>query len=175
MKFYTVSEYWISFLKNYDSKVPDNYNGSKTFTGIVLLINNKKYYAPLTSYKPKQDNLNDELITLYKLHERGNPENKLGMILLNNMIPVIDSELSIINFDLSTPKGKMLQKQYEFINLKKEEIIHRANLLHQKICNEKGNNKYRKLTINFKVLEDVYNNMNRFKKILNNPLQTACF
>ncbi len=94
MKFYIVSDYYIAFLKKIDKKVPDNYGGDygskeKPFIGIILNTNNHEYFAPLTCYKSKQDKIRDDSQAVMKLHERGNPSNKLGMIQISNMIPII--------------------------------------------------------------------------------------
>ena len=97
MKFYTISNSYIDFLKSIDRKVPNHYGGRKPFIGVVLEVNDHKYFAPLTSYKAKQGRIKDNLPTIVKLHERSNPSNKLGMILINNMIPVIESEIQLLN------------------------------------------------------------------------------
>lgn len=152
MKFYTVNDKYIQCLKGIDNKVVNNYDGDRNYVGVVFSINEVSYYAPLTSYKIKQDSLSDDLITLFKIHERGNPNNKLGMIMLNNMIPVPDTEITEVQFDLSTPKGKMMQKQYEFISINKDKILTRAQNLHSSITS--GEAKYKKISNDFSLLEN---------------------
>lgn len=73
MKFYTVSDAYIRFLKSIDRKVPNSYAGKKPFIGVVLEVNGHKYLVPLTSYKQKQDRIKLHCPTAVKLHERGNP------------------------------------------------------------------------------------------------------
>ena len=74
------------------------------------------------------------------------------MIMLNNMIPVPDTEITEVQFDLSTPKGKMMQKQYEFISINKDEILTRAQKLHSSITSGKA--RYKKISNDFSLLEN---------------------
>lgn len=121
MHLYTVSDDYISYLQRIDSNVPNNYDEGRAYVGVVLVVNNKKYLAPLTSYKTKQNRLSSSAPTLLKIYEKDNSENPLGMVQLNNMIPVIDGEIRLLDID-SQPKryGNMLKKQ--LIYLKQEEV-----------------------------------------------------
>ena len=60
MKFYTVNDQYIQCLKGIDNKVVNNYDGDRNYVGVVFSINEVSYYAPLTSYKIKQDSLSDK-------------------------------------------------------------------------------------------------------------------
>jgi protein AbiQ len=161
MKFYTVSDHFTSYLKGLDPNVQNNYGGGKTYIGIVLEIDSIKYIAPLTSYKPKQDKIRSDSPLSFKLHERGRPNNKLGMIQLNNMIPVIDSEISLLDIESQPGKYKrMLYKQYEFIKTKATDICDRADKLHTIVC-EKSNPFFNRMCCNFKLLEE---SLSEYKK-----------
>ncbi len=46
MKFYHIKDDFISFLRQYDSKVSENKNQTRPYVGVVLEINSIKYYAP---------------------------------------------------------------------------------------------------------------------------------
>ncbi|RVU33242.1 type III toxin-antitoxin system ToxN/AbiQ family toxin [Rheinheimera riviphila] len=138
MKFYTISDDYISYLLNFDHKVPNNggagYKGKKVYIGIVLEIGTHKFLAPLTSYKPAQDRIQSSSCSAFKLHERTNPDNKLGLIALNYMIPVLDSEL--VEFDIEAQEHRykqMLHRQYEFIKANRQEIIERASKLYEHV------------------------------------------
>ena len=160
MKFYTVSNAYINFLKKIDHKVPNNYQRKKPFIGVVLEINAHKYLAPLTSYKPKQDNYEKSFPTLVKLYERENPANKLGMIQLNNMIPVIESEIQLLDIENQPePYRSLLYKQYEFIKIKviEVEIKKKAKKLYDLVVNKKQEF-YCGISCDFKSLEDNYRN-----------------
>ena len=138
LRFYTVSTEYLNHLKEVEPKVyyatGATYINAKPYIGIILEISGHKFIAPLTSYKPKQDKIKSSSFAAFKLHERGNPDNKLGMVSLNNMIPIIDSE--IIPLDLQAQSSgyrRMLYKQFEFIKANSEEIKDRAAKLHHQV------------------------------------------
>ncbi|WP_052721946.1 type III toxin-antitoxin system ToxN/AbiQ family toxin [Pseudomonas synxantha] len=64
MKLYTVTDAYIAYLKGIDSKVLNNYGGIRPYVGIIIEIGGHKYLAPLTSYKAKQEKLNNNLPTI---------------------------------------------------------------------------------------------------------------
>ncbi|KPY60997.1 type III toxin-antitoxin system ToxN/AbiQ family toxin [Pseudomonas amygdali] len=138
MRFYTVTDEYVAFLQQFDEKVPNNggagYKGKKVYVGVVLEIGTHKFLAPLTSYKPAQDRIQSSSCSAFKLHERTNPDNKLGLIALNYMVPVPDSEL--IELDIEAQDGRykqMLYRQYEFIKANREEINDRAAKLYEHV------------------------------------------
>lgn len=126
-KFYTVSDTYITHLKTIDARVPDNYKGARPYIGIVLEINGHRYLAPLTSYKPKQDRLSASTPSIFKLHEKGDEQNKLGMIQINNMLPVTNAELILLDMDAQPVKYKrMLNLQLAFIKANQGKIREKA-------------------------------------------------
>lgn len=138
LKFYTVSTAYLDHLQAVEPKVyyskGDAYINAKPYVGIVLEVAGHKFIAPLTSYKPKQDGIKSSSLAAFKLHERGNPNNKLGMISLNNMIPILDTEINPL--DVNAQKGgyqRMLYKQFEFIKANSDEIKDRAAKLHHQV------------------------------------------
>jgi len=138
MRFYTVSDDYIAFLQRFDKKVPNNggknYKFKKVYVGVVLQIGTHKFLAPLTSYKPDQERIQSSSCTAFKIHERTNPDNKLGLISLNYMIPVPDSELVELDIEAQEePYKKMLHRQYEFIKSKQEEVLGRAQKLYEHV------------------------------------------
>ena len=138
MELYTVSDAYIAWLKLIDNRVPDNYQGKRAFIGVVLDINGHQYLAPLTSYKPKQDKLKNSSPTIFKLHERSNPANKLGMVSLHNMVPVLTDTIELLDLPgQPEPYRKMLYRQYEFIKRHAAEIKQRAAKLHKIVTVDK--------------------------------------
>lgn len=138
LKFYTVSTAYLDHLQAVEPKVyyakGAAYINAKPYIGIVLEISGHKFIAPLTSYKPKQDTIKSSSPAAFKLHERGNPGNKLGMVSLNNMIPIIDSEITPLDLEAqSHGYKKMLYKQFEFIKANSEEIKDKAAKLHHHV------------------------------------------
>lgn len=156
MKFYTISNRYINYLKTIDSKVPNNYSGSRPYIGILLEINGHKYLAPLTSYKEKQDKIPANKLTVFKLHEKGNESNKLGMINLNNMIPIIEKEISVIDFNEQDYKyAILLTFQINFIDSHQSSIIEKANKLYEIVTVAKKEH-FCKLSCDFTLLEKHY-------------------
>lgn len=51
MKFYHIKDIFIAYLRQFDSKVAENKNESRPYVGIVLQIEDIKYYAPFSSPK----------------------------------------------------------------------------------------------------------------------------
>lgn len=156
MKFYVVEDTYIAHLKKVDSNVPDNYGGGKAFIGIVLEINGFKYLAPLTSYKPKQDKIRTDMPTCVKLHERRNPDNKLGMVQLNNMIPVSDQVIAALDI-ANQDRGyqRMLYKQLEYIKTVTADITDKAGKLYKLVCVDKHAT-FVRLSCDFQALEQAH-------------------
>ncbi|NGO62481.1 type III toxin-antitoxin system ToxN/AbiQ family toxin [Rhizobium daejeonense] len=162
MRFYTVSDQYITFLQKHDGKVPNsagaNYKVAKPYVGVVLEIGTHKFLAPLTSYKPNQDGIDASNCTAFKLHERTNPDNKLGMIALRFMIPVHDSEIAELDVASQEEKyRRMLHMQYEFIKANREEITARAAKLYEHVV-IKRTGFYVKLSCDIPKLVDEYKN-----------------
>ncbi|MEO3479893.1 type III toxin-antitoxin system ToxN/AbiQ family toxin [Phaeobacter sp. CAU 1743] len=138
LKFYTVSTAYLDHLHAVEPRVyyaqGTAYINAKPYVGIVLDVSGHKFLAPLTSYKPKHDRIKSSNVTVFKLHERGNPNNKLGMISLNNMIPVPDTEITLLDMASQSERyRRMLYKQYEFIKENAVEIKDRAAKLHYQV------------------------------------------
>ena len=111
MKFYHIKDDYITFLRQYDSKVSENKNQTRPYVGVVLEINSIKYYAPFSSPKTK-----------HKKMKNGKDFRKInngiyGAINFNNMIPVLDDVL--IEIDIANIQDmkyrRLLQNQYNFI------------------------------------------------------------
>ena len=82
--FYTVDSDYCDYLRSADPCVPYTMDSKsiRPFVGIVLLINDYHYYAPLTSPKPKHMEMKNQMDFL-KIKN-----GEWGAINLNNMIPV---------------------------------------------------------------------------------------
>lgn len=160
MKFYTVDEQYIAALKAADpGKVLDNYQGTRPYIGVLLEINGTKFLAPLTSHKPKHDAIDGRKPTVFKLHEIGNPANKLGMIQINNMIPVYDGVIELLDLS-SLERGyrNLLNLQRQFIRKNESEVKDRAVKLYKLVTqNADKNSFFNKISCDFPLLENVMN------------------
>ena len=125
MKFYHIKNDFIAYLRQFDSKVSENKNESRPYVGIVLQIENIKYYAPFSSPKSKHRNM-----------KNGKDFRKInngiyGAINFNNMIPVLDSvlmEIDIIHIS-DVKYRRVLQNQYNYIKADKDGILRTAENL----------------------------------------------
>lgn len=176
MRFYTVSEDYLAFLQQHDASVPNSagagYKVKKPFVGVVLEIGTHKFIAPLTSYKESQDKIDNSNCTAFKLHERTNPDNKLGMIALRFMIPVLDSEIAELDVKNQDQKyQKMLHMQYEFIKTTDAEIKERAAKLYEHVV-IKRTPFYVKISCKIPTLVDEYRNY-KSNKAEGSPVEGA--
>ena len=112
--FVTINENYLNYLKSFDKNIRDKSN--RPYIGIVLKINGKEYFAPLSSPKEKYKNMNEQ-IDFFKL-DKG----KLGAINLNNMIPVIPHEKSREKINLGFLKKSNEKKDHEYYYLLKKQL-----------------------------------------------------
>ena len=171
MKFYYVNSDYVQYLKQVDPKnVQNNYENTKNqkpYLGIVLSVNNKNYFAPLSSDKNlKYKNIKDTNPTVFKLITKN--DNYLGVVKLNNMIPVNKSELyEITKDDLLKKDSKyqnLLNTQRIVINHNVAGIQQKADLLY-KLVVENKNEFYSQVSAKFLELEKACDNYAEHKKV----------
>lgn len=135
MKFYHIKEDFITYLRQFDTKVAENKNQTRPYVGIVLEVNSVKYYAPFSSPKPK-----------HKKMKNGKDFRKInnglyGAINFNNMIPVLDSaliEIDIANIT-DVKYRRLLQNQYNSIKSDEKGILRTAENLRKLLFDEERN------------------------------------
>ncbi len=139
--FYTVDAFYCNFLRQFDSKVPHTMDkkSSRPFVGIIFSIKEFKYYAPLTSPKPKHLHMSNQ-IDFLKINN-----GIWGAVNFNNMIPVND--FSIKEIDMRIDKEdtqdvimykKLLMNQLSWCNSHRDLILKQAEKLYNLIVNQKG-------------------------------------
>lgn len=103
----TVNSQYCNYLRMFDDRVSYNAGDKelRPFVGVLLEINDCKYFAPLSSPKPKHLKMKNQ-IDFYKIDE-----GKLGAINFNNMIPIPDNEYEYI--DTNIPCVSRIEKQYQ--------------------------------------------------------------
>lgn len=147
LKFYNIDDEYIEYLYQFDKKVPYNKNSKRPYIGIVLEIKGTKYFAPM--FSPKQQH------SKYKANATHiNIDNNLGMIKLNNMIPVNEKDLRLIEFNkIQDRKYKnLLIQQNNFIQLNTDKIREMANKLYEFVTVEKKAF-FLQISCDFKLLE----------------------
>nr|WP_252121301.1 type III toxin-antitoxin system ToxN/AbiQ family toxin [Pasteurella multocida] len=171
MKFYYVDSDYIQYLKQTDPKnVQNNYENAankKPYVGIVLRVNDKDYFAPLSSDKnQKYKTIKESNPTVYKLVTHNN--NYLGVIKLNNMIPVKKSELNQMTRESISEKDskyqKLLNTQRIVINSNEDKIKQKAELLYRLVVEQK-NDFYSQISAKFSQLEKACDNYANHKKV----------
>ncbi|MEQ5322982.1 type III toxin-antitoxin system ToxN/AbiQ family toxin [Providencia rettgeri] len=131
MKFYVIADSYINHLVACDQHVYKN-KGTRPYIGIVLEVNGVEFLAPLTSYKEKQDKIPNNSPLIFKMYELGNEENKLGMVQINNMVPVLDSEVELLDLSvLDTKYQNLLNMQQQFLRKNQEELQRKATKLYK--------------------------------------------
>ncbi len=144
---YEIKEEYTEFLRKYENKIGEK--EKRPYVGVVLEVNNKKYYAPMSSPKEKYKNINDrKRVDIYKI-----ANGKYGVINLNNMMPIVDD--AIIKIDVENHKdGELFKNQIKDINSNKKKIIKKAERLHKIIKSNAPAEGLRKRCCNFELLEE---------------------
>jgi protein AbiQ len=129
VKFYVVNNNYIQWMKAADESVREN--KGRPYIGVVLQINGIEYLAPLTSHKPKHDSILDSFPLVFKIKELGNETNKLGMVQLNNMIPVPATERQLLDLSTLDPKYQaLINLQQIYLRKHQDQILKKAEKLY---------------------------------------------
>ncbi len=109
LKIVKIEKEYCDYLRRFDKRIAYNYGVKepRPFVGVLFEVNSYKYFAPLSSPKPKHLKMVGK-IDFLKL-EGG----KLGAINFNNMIPV--QENNIIYLDLNKQPQDSLEEKYLFL------------------------------------------------------------
>lgn len=157
MKFYYVSREYIDYLKQFEPKIQHNYDkgvtNQKPYIGVVFKINDWHYYAPLSSPKIKFNAIVNNSPTTVKLIT--NKQEFIGIISLNNMLPIPLSEVEVIDFQqVEITYRHLLLKQYRILSSKniEQEIQRKAEKIYQLVVKSKQPH-FKKLSCDFKLLE----------------------
>ena len=158
--FITLTSNYLNYLGIYENKV--SLKANRPFIGIVFKLNNKEYFAQLSSPKEKHKRMKTN-IDFFKI-DKGN----LGIINFNNMIPVINNDicrnkldLEMLSKSLNTDDIKyfrLLKNQLEYCEKNKNIILAKAEKIYNiftknlEKLSESQKKMYRRVN-NFKVLE----------------------
>lgn len=148
LRFFNISDKYVEYLYRFDKKVPFNKNVGRPYIGIVLEINDIKYFAPLFSPKPQHKKYSD------------NPSylrigTDYGIIRFNLMLPVIESELKYIDFDdiADIKYRNLLIAQNNFIQSNSARILEKAYKLYNWVTVDKKDF-FVSISCDFKLLEE---------------------
>jgi protein AbiQ len=145
----SIKDHYIDYLREFDKTVLKNKNSKRKYIGVLFEIDDKNYYAPLASPKPKHLKISNKAPDIVKIDN-----GELGVINLNNMIPVPESE--IINFNINNVEDEkyknLLRDQVKYIQLNRKNIIKKAKRLYS-IFNSGKHPLINARCCNFKLLE----------------------
>ena len=155
--FVTLTSSYLAYLGSYESKVSKKTD--RPFIGVILKVENREYFAPLSSPKEKHKKMR-ETMDIIKIKN-----GKLGVINLNNMIPVLNDYKSMVKVNLSMLKKSdnindkkyylLLDKQLKFCNEIHQEIFEKAQILYDTFSKD-----FSELT---KIERKMYGRVNNFK------------
>lgn len=159
MKFYNVKDDYIRFIREYDNKVAVNKRESRPYVGIILEVDGIKYYAPFTSPKPKHQKMRNGK-DFRKIHD-----GKYGAINFNNMIPVPDEAVLLMDIDNEPDEQyrRLLQNQYRSVKKDTDAIIKTARNLRTLVLKDDSelttyDRNIKTRCCNLALLESVYKN-----------------
>ena len=146
LKLVIIDKDYCDYLRKYDNKVPYNFakKQNRPFVGVLFNIGKIKYFAPLSSPKPKHLKMHNN-IDFLKI-DKGN----LGAINFNNMIPVLNNNITLLNLEskyLSEEEYKLLlKKQIRWLNRHNYQVFNKSKHLY---------NMYNNNHLDKKLLKDV--------------------
>ena len=143
---------YIDFLSKFSEHLFHNAKITQTYTrkyiGILFEINGLKYFAPLSSFKPKHKRLS-ETVDFIKIGD-------MAVINLNNMFPVIDGVFSLKNpaEESDIQYKTLLNNEIRIIRQKEELIITNAKTVYNHKMTNDGKSKLSQRCNDFKLLEE---------------------
>jgi len=173
MKLYSISEQYIKYLQKTDPRVLANHavKHTRKYLGLKLILNGSNYFLPLSSPdKMDYDKFGKPRKTILPIYRLVDNKGKLlGKILINNMIPVPDSELQFydVTKETDTRYKTLVLKELRIIKAGKNEIMSNARKLYE----QKGKNLnkgYLGATVDFGRLEKSCKEFVKQQTITNN-------
>lgn len=125
---------YCDYLRKYDKRVPYNFKQKdlRPFVGVLFTVDNYKYFVPLSSPKQKHLKMKNKLDFL-KIDDV-----KLGAINFNNMLPVNDKNVILLDLNakfVSVEKQqyyKLLKKQIFWLNRNSDKLYSQSKKLYLK-------------------------------------------
>lgn len=158
LNFYIIAEKYIQYLSQFDKHIAYNKNEKRPYIGVVLIMKEQYYFAPLFSPKQKHKQYKNNISFFKIVNEK--TKSDLGIIRFSDMIPVPPESVSLLESDTkSYGYRRLLSEQYSCINKpeNRKKILEKAEKIYLIVT---GNGKsrmaqfYRNLSCNFKVLEE---------------------
>ena len=147
---------YCDYLRKFDNKVAYNkYEKElRPFIGILFEIDTCKYFAPLSSPKPKHKKMKN-MIDFFKIKD-----GELGAVNFNNMIPVTDNNYTLVDLNKETltiseqKYQKLLKEQLSWLNAHYRQVKNKSFKLYQLYNSGKLPDNIKSRCCNFKLLEE---------------------
>ena len=156
LSFYTVDPDYCDFLRTFDKCVPcvGQNKENRPFIGILIEVNGSKYYAPLSSPKPKHIKMKNS-IDFIKING-----GLFGAINLNNMIPIVDTYLEKVDTKIlssdtvnAVTYKNLLIDQLSWCDKNKVSLLTKAEKLYSLVEQNRVPSQVLDRCCNFKLLE----------------------
>lgn len=157
LNFYIIDDNYINYLSQYDKHIAYNKNQKRPYIGVVVVIEEHYYFAPLFSPKQKHKTYKNNL-TFFKIVNI-KTKKELGIIRFSDMIPVPKECVSLLDIkNKSYTYKRLLSEQYSYINIPKNriKILDKAERLYNIVTKSQENKMskfYKDLSCDFKLLE----------------------
>ena len=157
LKFYNAGVRYCAYLRQFDTRVPWIGSGKegRPFIGILFEVRVFKYFAPLSSPKPKHL-LIASAPDFLKINE-----GVWGAINLNNMIPIdfpsllpVDMKISVSDDRAARNYKELLNNQLDWCNARESMIVRRAVRLHTIITKDLASQNLKARCCDFALLEE---------------------
>lgn len=160
-----VDHKYCDYLRKFDSRVMYNAGVKelKPFIGVLFKVNDKEYYAPLSSPKPKHSSLRNTL-DIIKI-DNGN----YGIINFNNMIPVTKNNYEVIDLykkiknESELKRQKLLKAQLRWLNNNYKYVSNKAIRMYNLYINNNLPKRVQNRCCNFRLLESKCSEYNNIK------------
>lgn len=142
MKIVQVDDYYIELLRNEFPTIMDgkrfHRSHTRKYVGIIFSIGKFNYYAPFSSPKSKDYNLDgsikkNSIFTIHMIKDGENGQRVLlGTIKLNNMIPIPEKYVLnyLINAELDSRYRDIISDEFKWISENQSSILKRARQLY---------------------------------------------
>ena len=155
LKLVVIDNKYCDYLRKFDKRVPYNFSNkeNRPFIGVLFNIDDIKYFAPLSSPKEKHKIMRN-MVDFLKLDD-----DKLGVVNFNNMIPVLEPNYKLIEFNkindvFGYKYNKLLKEQIYWLIRNDEKLYRKSKKLYNDYINGRLNKKIKSRCCNFKLLEE---------------------
>ncbi len=104
LNFYIIDDDYIKYLSEFDRHIAYNKNVKRPYIGVVIIVEEHYYFAPMFSPKVKHKTYKDNL-TFFKIVNSKN-KNDLGIIRFSDMIPVPQESICLLEEKCNEYKKK---------------------------------------------------------------------